>query len=72
MNIALEIKMIQEELESVQDENLINAVKSILAFAKSKSDGTIFEPFSIADYQKRAEQSEEDIRMGRYVNIDDL
>jgi predicted RND superfamily exporter protein len=71
MDISVEIKMIQEELDSVQDEHLINAIKSILAFAKSKNDGTIFESFSIADYQKRAEQSEEDIRMGRFVNIDD-
>ena len=36
MDISVEIKLIQKELESVRDEHLINSIKSILAFAKSK------------------------------------
>jgi hypothetical protein len=63
--------MLQKELDSIQDEHLINTIKSILAFAKSKSGGAILEPFSIGDYQKRAEQSEEDTRIGRFLDIDD-
>lgn len=72
MDISLEIKMIQKELESVQDEHLINSIKSILAFAKSKKNIPTLKPFSVEEYRKRAEISEEDIKMGRFVNIDDL
>lgn len=72
MDISIEIKMIQKELESVHDEHLINSIKSILAFARSKKDVSSLQPFSIAEYRNRAEISEEDIRMKRFVNIDDL
>jgi hypothetical protein len=43
----------------------------MLAFTKSKNSDTILQPFSIADYQKRAEKSEEDVRMERFLDIDD-
>ena len=72
MNIAVEIKKIQKDLEAIHDENLINFIKSILAFAKKQKCNGTFKPFSIDEYKKRAEQSEMDIKMGRFVNIDDL
>ena len=34
MNVSLEIKKIQKDLELINDENLISSIKSILAFAK--------------------------------------
>lgn len=72
MNVALEIKKIQKELELIQDENLINSIKSILVFAKKQKSNVAFNPFTLDEYKKRAEQSEQDINMGRFVNIDDL
>jgi len=36
MNISLEIKQIQKDLELIRDENLINSIKSIVAFAKEQ------------------------------------
>ena len=36
MNIALEIKKIQNDLENLNDENLIKTIKELLNFAKKK------------------------------------
>lgn len=72
MDISVEIKMIQKELESIHDKHLINSIKSILAFAKSKKNVSSLQPFSIEEYRNRAEISEEDLNMKRYVNINDL
>lgn len=72
MNVSLEIKQIQKELELIHDENLINAIKSLLAFAKRQKEHVVFLPFSVEEYKKRAAQSEEDIKMGRFINVDDL
>ncbi len=72
MNVSLEIKKIQKDLELIADENLINSIKSILEFAKKQKNDIVFKPFSVEEYKKRAEQSEEDIKMGRFINIDDL
>ena len=72
MNVSLQIKKIQKDLELIADENLINSIKSILEFAKKQKNDIVFKPFSVEEYKKRAEQSEEDIKMGRFINIDDL
>ena len=72
MNVTLEIKKIQKDLENLQDENLINSIKSILVFAKKQNKTTFFKPFSIDEYKKRAEQSEFEIEQGKFINVDDL
>ncbi len=56
----------------MQDENLISTIKSLLAFVKTEKMKNHFMPFSTEEYKNRAEQSEEDIKMGRFINIDDL
>jgi adenylate kinase family enzyme len=50
MNISLEIKQIQKDLELISDENLINSIKSIVAFAKEQKSSFVFQPFSIREY----------------------
>jgi hypothetical protein len=72
MDVSLEIKKIQKDLELIHDENLINSIKSLLAFAKKQKQNIVYNPFSIEEYKKRAEQSEEDIKKGQFINIDDL
>jgi len=72
MNVSLEIKKIQKELELIQDENLINSIKSILAFAKTQKSTAHLSPFTVDEYKKRAEQSEQDIILGRFTDVDDL
>ncbi len=71
MNIAIEIQKIQKDLELIKDENLINSIKSILLNAKNNILEQKFKPISVEEYKKRAEHSEEDIKMGRIVNVDD-
>lgn len=72
MNVSLEIKKIQKDLELIHDENLINSIKSLLDFAKKQKQIIAFKPFSVDEYKQRAIQSEEDIKMGRFINVDDL
>lgn len=72
MNVSLEIKKIQKELELIQDENLINSIKSLLAFAKKQKTAAVLSPFTVDEYKKRAEQSEQDIKMGRFIDVDNL
>ena len=72
MNVAIEIKKIQKELELIQDENLIFSIKSLLGYAKKQNKQLLSVPFTIENYKKRAEQSEDDIKFKRFVNIDDL
>ncbi len=72
MNLTFEIKQLQKDLELVQDENLINSIKSILAFAKEQRNNVVFQPFSFQEYVSRAVQSEQDIKFGRFINVDDL
>jgi len=72
MNLSVEIKKIQKELELIQDEHLINTIKSILTFAKKQRETNSFQQFTIEEYKKRAEYSEEDIKLGRYIDVDTL
>lgn len=69
MNISLEIKQICNDLELMQDENLINTIKCLLTFAKTQKEQHKFTPFSLEEYRSRSEQSEEDIRMGRFASV---
>lgn len=55
MDVSLEIKKIQKDLELIHDENLINSIKSLLAFAKKQKQNIVYNPFSIEEYKKRAE-----------------
>lgn len=52
MNVSLEIKKIQKELELIQDENLINSIKSLLAFAKKQKMAAVLSPFTVDEYKK--------------------
>lgn len=72
MNVALEIKKIQKDLKSVKDENIVNAIKSLLEKSKKQQIESIFAPLSIDEYKNRAEQSQLDIEKGRFVNVDTI
>lgn len=72
MNVSIEIEKIHKDLQLLQDENLINSIKSLLVYAKKQKQNIYFKPFSVEEYKKRATQSEEDIKMGRFINVDDL
>ena len=72
MNIQIEINSIKKELEEIQDESLIQTIKSLLKFARKKSYESKLKPLSIKEYKARAEASEKDIKAGRVKDIETL
>ena len=51
---------------------LLVQLNQYLRLQKKQKSNIVFKPFSIDEYKKRAEQSEDDIKMGRFIDIDDL
>ncbi len=72
MNLQLEIKTIKKELDEIQDESLIQTIKSLLKFARKKNYESTLKPLSVKAYIKRAEASEKDIKAGRVKEIEML
>jgi DNA-binding transcriptional regulator YhcF (GntR family) len=72
MNIQIEINTITKELEEIQDESLIQTIKSLLKFARKKSYESRLKPMTIKEYKSRAEASEKDIKAGRVKKIEAL
>ena len=72
MNITKEIDRIKKELEELNDEALVEAIKKLLKFAKTKPPGKLYNPITEEDYIKRAMVAEEDIKYNRLTDIDDL
>ena len=72
MDIQIEIDIIKKELEEIQDESLIQAIKSLLKFARKKNFESGLKPLSIKQYKARAEASEKDIKTGRVKDMDIL
>ena len=62
MDIQADLKWIQQELESVKDPTLLDAIKNILQYRKR------YEPQSIEDYNNDIELAEQDIKEGRIYN----
>lgn len=69
MNIQIEINTIKKELEEIQDESLIQTIKSILKFARKKSYESRLKPMTTIEYRARAVDSEKDIKAGRIKDI---
>ena len=72
MNISVEIAKIKHDLEELHDENLIEAVKTLLNIARKRLYESQLKPITTDEYLKRAMVSEEDIKYGRVTDIDDL
>ncbi len=72
MNIIAERETIKKELEIIEDENLLNAIRELLEFAKKKSVREQFVPMSLEEFRRRAEESERAIREGRVASVEDV
>jgi DNA-binding transcriptional regulator YhcF (GntR family) len=72
MNIQIEINTIKKELEEIQDESLIQTIKSLLKFARKKNYESTLKPMTIKQYKARAEASEKDIKTGHIKDIETL
>ncbi len=68
MDIQAEIKWIQKELNKVEDETLLNAIKNILKYRVKK---TQTERISIEQYNKEIDEAEADIEAGNYYTTDE-
>ena len=72
MNLTQEINKIKHDLEELNDESLIEAVQSLLNFARKRIYESGLKPMSAGELKKRALYSENDIKLGRVSDVDDL
>ncbi len=72
MNIQIEINTIKKELEEIQDESLIQTIKSILKFARKKNYESRLKPMTTKEYRASAVASEKDIKAGRVKDIETI
>ena len=70
MKLQAEINTIKRELEEIQDESLIQTIKSLLKFARKKSYESQLKPMTLKEYKRRAQSSEKDIKAGRIKDIE--
>ena len=68
MDLQAEIKWIQKELNKVEDETLLNAIKNILKYRVKKTQS---ERISIEQYNKEIDEAEADIEAGNYYTTDE-
>ena len=72
MNLLLEKQLIKTEIDSVNDEHLIRAIKEMLSYAKTNKEERFLKPFTKQQFIKRALTSEKDIKNGRTTSLKDL
>lgn len=68
MNILLEKQKIKDELDQINDESILTAIKEILGIAKNKS----LPKLTQQDIINRAIESEKAIAEGRILTIEEL
>ena len=69
MNIVAEKNIIKQELDKVQDEHLIKAIREMLRYAHAAQEEAILKPFTKSQLIKRAKQSEKDIKEGKVTTL---
>jgi hypothetical protein len=72
MNLQLEINILKKELEEIEDESLIQTLKSILKFARKKSYESKLKPMNVKEYLTRAKASEKNIKAGKFKDIETI
>jgi hypothetical protein len=70
MNLLKEKQWIKEEIDNVNDELIIVAVKNNIDFAKKKVN--TLTPLTVEDLIRRAKESELDIKENRVVDLEEL
>lgn len=72
MNLTLEKQQIKTEIDAVDNEHLIRAIKEMLSYAKTNKEERYLKPFTKQQLIKRALISEKDIKEGRTTSLKDL
>ena len=67
MNIQSEKKWIIAEVDKTNDVDVLHVVKSILDFAKKKTNDVTLKPMSLGEFYSKIEKSRSDIDNGRTV-----
>ena len=69
MDIQAEIKWIQSELNKVEDETLLNAIKNILKYRVKKTQS---ERISIEQYNKEIDEAEARVESGEFYTQEEV
>ena len=72
MNLIIEKQQIKTEIDLVNDEHLIRAIKEMLSYAKANKEERFLKPFTKQQLIKRALASEKDIKNGRTTSLKNL
>ena len=72
MDVIAERETLKKELDSIEDENLLNAIHELLAYAKKKTVRERLVPMSIEEFRRRAEESEHAVSEGRIESVEDV
>lgn len=72
MKLTDEKEFIKNEIDSINDERLLRAIKEMLEFAKANTEERYLKPFTKQQLVKRALASEKDIKAGRTTSIKEL
>jgi len=70
MDIVQEKKWIKSELDNIDDERIILAVKSLIEHSRLKDE--LFSQLTVEELKRRALQSEKDIKEGNVISLEDL
>lgn len=69
MSLQTEIGLLKKELDRINDEHLINAIKEIIKFSNQKQEEEILKPFTKKQIISRATESEKNISQKKYKTL---
>lgn len=72
MKLQTEIGLLKKEIEKINDEHLLNAIKELIKFARQKNEDELLKPFTQKEVISRAQQSEKDISQKKYTPVSKL
>ena len=68
MNLILEKQRIKQELDLINDESIISAIKRVLGLTKDPAS----QPLTKEDIIVRAIESEKAIKQGKFISLEEL
>ena len=72
MDIQVEIQQLKHELDTINDVNLLRAIKSLLTYAKNKTPQESLKPMTMDELQERLDRSEQDIKDGKVYTTEEM
>ncbi|HAH24050.1 MAG TPA: hypothetical protein DCL77_09890 [Prolixibacteraceae bacterium] len=65
------LRFVQEFLR-ITDEEIIGKLEQLLSSERKKKNSKEFVPMTMEEFNKRIDQSEDDIKNGRFIETDEL